>query len=528
MPLTQSFATQSPGGAAATSGGGAATGTAKKMGLFAVILLGINGIIGSGAFLLPQEIYKDAGLLLGLASLFAAGTATLFIVFAYADLAGKVPGDGGAWRYCYTAWGRFPGFQVGIFVWFAGLATIATEIAALIRIFANLVPALKSHWLSFGIGAIVIVLLALINLFGSKLVQLIDNISSGVKIATAAFVVLLGAFAMKAANLKPLIPSDVKDAGESLSAVGTAYGVAFYLFAGFSFLTIAASKMKNSQKNLPKALLIVIISVTVVYLLIQLVTVGVLGSKVADSTVPVAEAMRHAAGEWAYYIVIAGTAVAVFGVAFACSFEVPILAASLANAHKLLPAPIGKLNKHGAPTTAIIITAALSIVMLSTGSYVFLASCVVVASAVQYVPTILAVIKLRNLPSAPGAFQLKGAMRWVVVALGLAATSYLFVSFTPKVLAVSGVVFIIGMVIYALDKRPMVSHEEIKPKALIDPVATRAGTAVIDRHWFPDFQVKRAEEAASSAKAPKLASASAGTPTDSKVSDKPSGNNPPQ
>ena len=64
MPLTRSFATQSPSGAAATSGRGAATGTAKKMGLFAVILLGINGIIGSGAFLLPQEIYKDAGLLL--------------------------------------------------------------------------------------------------------------------------------------------------------------------------------------------------------------------------------------------------------------------------------------------------------------------------------------------------------------------------------------------------------------------------------------------------------------------------------
>lgn len=490
MSMPQSHSASATGTGAAGRGGGATSAASKKMGLLAVILLGINGIIGSGAFLLPQEIYKDAGLLLGLASLLAAGTATLFIVFCYADLAGKVPGNGGAWLYCYTAWGRFTGFQVGIFVWFSGLATIATEVAALIRIFANLIPAMKERWFSFAVGTVIIVLLAVINLFGSRLVQIVDNTSSAIKIGTAVFVVILGAIAMKAANLKPLVPDSIHGAGEAVSAVGTAYGVSFYLFAGFSFLTIAAAKMKNSQKNLPKALLIVIFAVTIVYLLMQLGTVGVLGEKTADSTVPVAEAMRHAAGEWAYYVVIAGTAVAVFGVAFACSFEVPVLAASLANEHKLLPPLMGKLNKRGAPTTAIVLTAALSILMLSTGSYVFLASCVVVASAVQYIPTILAVLKLRTLPSAPDAFQLKGWVRIVMVILALAASSYLFLSFKPKVLLVSAVVFLIGMIIYALDKRPMISHEDLKPKPLTDPVATRAGTAVIDRHWFPDFRMK--------------------------------------
>ena len=114
-----------------------------------------------------------------------------------------------------------------------------------------------------------------------------------------------------------------------MGAVGTAYGITFYLFAGFSFLTIAGNKMRNPQKNLSKALVIVIVLVTVVYLLIQTVTVGILGSDTAKSATPVATAMQHALGEWAYYLVIAGTAVAVFGVAFACSFEVPVLAASL-------------------------------------------------------------------------------------------------------------------------------------------------------------------------------------------------------
>ncbi len=472
------------GSAAAASG--TSGGSVRKMGLLAIILLGINGIIGSGAFLLPSEIYKDAGFLLGLATLLAGGLATLFIVFSYADLAGKIPGDGGAWLYCYKAWGRFPGFQVGIFVWFAGLATISTEIAALIRIFKNQIPALEHAWVANSAGAAIIVLLAVINWFGPKLVQIVDNISSGVKIATALFFVLGAASAMKAANFKPLLPTDVTSLDSGLSAVGSAYSVAFYLFAGFSFLTIAGSKMKDSQKNLPKALVIVILSVTAVYVLIQAVTVGILGSDTAKSSVPVADAAKHALGEWAYYIVIAGTAVAVFGVAFACSFEVPVLAASLATEHQLLPPVFGKRNKHGSPSVAILVTAGLAIAMLTTGDYVFLAKLVVGASAIQYVPTILAVLKLRNLPSEPGAFVLKGAQRWIVTLVALVASSYLFLSYNGRTVTIIMLVFLAGSVLFFVDEKRQGRIPVNAGLHLFEPRATRAGSAVIDRSTFPD------------------------------------------
>lgn len=457
-------------------------GNAGKLGLGAIILLGINGIIGSGAFLLPQQIYKDAGFLLGLVTLLVSGIATLFIVFAYADLAGKVPGSGGGWLYCYTAWGRFTGFQVGMFVWFAGIATIATEVAALIRVFKPLIPDLGGRWLSWGIGCAVILVLALINLFGAQLVKIVDNVSSGAKIATALFLVIVGAFFLKVSNFDPLLPTPAHGFGGDFDAVKTAYGVTFYLFAGFSFLTIAGGKMKNSQKNLPKALLIVIGSVTVIYLAMQSVTVGILGTKTADSAVPVADAMHQALGEWAYYVVIAGTAVSVLGVAFACSFEVPVVVASLANGHKLLPAWMGKTNKHGSPYVAIAITAAFAMAMLATGDYVFLATLVVCASAIQYVPTILAVIKLRKRPSASGSFQLKGWVRWLIVCLALLVSAYLFFSFDWEMVAMCAGVFALGLIIYFLDRRRRQDPTQaVDPLAdRHDPVATRAGTAVID------------------------------------------------
>lgn len=219
--------------------------------------------------------------------------------------------------------------------------------------------------------------------------------------------------------------------------------------------------------------------------------------------------MQHTLGEWAYYLVIAGTAVAVFGVAFACSFEVPVLAASLANEHKLLPAYMGKTNKHGAPSVAIIVTAVLACGMLTTGSYVFLASCVVCASAVQYVPTILAVLKLRNMPSGDGAFQLKGAARWILSLFALAASSYLFFSLTWKVLVIAAGVFVVGVIIYGLDsKRRSDPTQKVDPGVeLHDPVATRAGSAVIDRSAFPD-RVLAASAAKAAAPASKTGTSS--------------------
>ena len=75
--------------------GGAASNVAK-LSFVSVFLLGINGIVGSGTFLLPQEIYKDAGFLLGMGVILFAGLATTLIAFCYADMAGKFSEGGGA------------------------------------------------------------------------------------------------------------------------------------------------------------------------------------------------------------------------------------------------------------------------------------------------------------------------------------------------------------------------------------------------------------------------------------------------
>lgn len=80
----------------------------RKLSFMSIYFLGINGVIGSGAFLLPQEIYKDMNLAGVLVMLFAAVTVSL-IALCYADLASRFSNSGAAWIYSYNAFGRFWG-----------------------------------------------------------------------------------------------------------------------------------------------------------------------------------------------------------------------------------------------------------------------------------------------------------------------------------------------------------------------------------------------------------------------------------
>ena len=129
------------------------------------------------------------------------------------------------------------------------------------------------------------------------------------------------------------------------------------MFTGFSFIPIAAKQMNNPEKNIPKVLISVMITVTILYALMMLVAIGILGSKMVNYSTPIAVAFQKAVGDWGYVLVIAGMLISVIGVAFAGSFNTPSLIASLANEHAMLPKWIGKKNKHDAAWVAILLSA---------------------------------------------------------------------------------------------------------------------------------------------------------------------------
>ena len=362
-----------------------------------IYFLGINGIIGSGAFLLPQTIYKDMNLMSVFVTICAALTVSM-VALCYADLSSRFTGSGAAWLYSYHAFGRFTGYELGIYTWFLGCCTYAAEIVALLTILKTLSPVFSNHAVYYGIAIGIIVLFTIINLFGRTVVKLVDNLSSAAKMITILIFIIIGAFFIHKMNFTPVIPKAATlGVGPYFKHFGAAFSVVFYMFTGFSFI-------------------------------------------------PIAVAFQKAVGDWGYVLVIAGMLISVIGVAFAGSFNTPSLIASLANEHAMLPKWIGKKNKHDAAWVAILLSAIITMILI-TQSYLFLVSCIVLASFIQYVPSILAVIKFKHTNEFPNnGFKLP--FSYVIPAFALIISCYMVTNFTWKTILVGVVVGVLAAVAY--------------------------------------------------------------------------------
>ncbi|WP_295746146.1 APC family permease [uncultured Limosilactobacillus sp.] len=418
----------------------------KKLSFLSIYFLGINAVVGSGAFLLPQVIYRDMNLMSVLVLLFAALTVSM-VALVYADLASRFKESGAAWIYSYNAFGRFAGFEIGIFIWFLGCCTLTAEVVALLTTLKSFLPVFHNPVVYYSSVVGLIVLFSIINLFGRSLVKLVDNTSSAAKMATIIIFIVVGAFTIHFGHFHPVIPTAAASSFSGFfSHFGAAFSVVFYLFAGFSFVPIAAKQMENPEKNIPRVLVAVMASVTILYSLMMVVAIGILGTRMSKYSTPIAIAFRDGVGTWGYVLVIVGMLISIFGVAFVASFNAPSLIASLANEHGMLPKVIGKKNRYNAPWVSIILTAAVSL-MLSTQSYLFLVSCIVLASFVQYVPTIFAEIRFQHTDEFPThGFKLPG--KYLIPVLALVISFYMVTNFTAKTIMVGAIVAVIAAIAY--------------------------------------------------------------------------------
>ena len=423
----------------------------KKLSFISIFFLGINAIIGSGAFLLPKYIYHDMNLMSVVVLLCAALTVSM-IALCYAALSSRFSGSGAAWLYSYYAFGRFAGYELGLFTWFLTCCTYAAEVVAFVTTLRSFVPAYKNDAIYFGTAIGLIVLFTIINFYGRKLVKFVDNTSSVAKLGVIVLFIVVGVFFMHWSNFSPVMPhAATTGVGPFFKHFGAAFSEVFYLFTGFSFIPIAARQMQNPTKNIPRVLISVMITVTILYALTVLIGIGIIGSKMSDYTAPIANAFGKAVGEWGYIIIIIGMLLSIFGVAFISSFNAPSLVASLSEEHNLVPKWVGKKNRYKAPWIAIIMSAIIT-ALLTTQSYIFLVSCIVLASFVQYVPSIFAVMKFKHNGQYPNkGFKLPGG--YLIPVIALLVSCYLVFNFTWKTFFVGIAVAVIAALLYLFSGR---------------------------------------------------------------------------
>ena len=420
----------------------------KKISPFSAFLLGVDGMVGSAIFLLPGSLYSKAGnSLIGI--LLVSGVSALLLALCYAALSSETKQNGAAWLYAYKEFGRFAGFEVGFFTWFQGVITITTEIAAFLTSLKLFIPQLSDKLVYDIAGIAIVLVIAIIGLMGDRVSSIADNIATFLKIGVLLIFVLAGIWFIHRINF-------VSNAHYSFHLVNNAFSNAFYIFTGFAFLPVAAAQMRNPRKNLPRELLAVIISVTLLYIATVVVAIGTVGPSIAHSSLPLAIAFAKHFGNLGKIIITVGTVGSVLGVAISLSYSTPYVASSLANEHQLLPQFFGKKSKSGAPYVAIIITAGLCALLILSGGYLFLVPCTIIISLVQYFSTSLVMFvkqwrRQRHQEQLPqGAFNLRGGI--LVPVLSLLVCVYILVNLKLKVILFGVIALICGIALYFIDK----------------------------------------------------------------------------
>ena len=371
--------------------------------------LSINDVVGSGVYLLPAA----AAALLGPTSVWAvilAGAAVGLLVLCFAEASTHFDEPGGGYLYTREAFGRFVGFEVGWMTWLARVASVASLSNGLALAIAYLWEPAASGLPRVAIIAAAIGSLAWVNVVGVR---------SGARAAVAlvvakmlplAFFVVVGVFFM---DWSRAIAWEAPRPG----TLGEAALLLLFAYAGFENAPAAAGEYRNPRRDVPFALLTMIVIITLTYTLVQLVALGTLPG-LAESPSPLAESAGRIAGPAGALLLTVGATLSIFGNIGNTTLLGPRYLYAL-GVDGFGPAALARIHpRYHTPANAIIVQSALALVLALSGSFVQLAMLSVIARLTTYIGTAAAVPVLRRrFGSRPDAFRLPGGPTIPILAL---------------------------------------------------------------------------------------------------------------
>ncbi len=413
------------------------------------MMLVIGGVIGSGIFRKTGGMAAELGspeLLLFVWIL--AGVITLFGALTNAEIASLIPETGGQYIYFQRMYGPFFAFLYG---WAIFAIIQCGSIAAVAYLFAEyagrLVPlpelstatAAWSFHLPFigtvtplaeigtkGLAAALIILLTAVNYVGVRFGGLVQNIFTIAKVA-AMFLLVLGAFlpTTGGSTANFTTPSaTVHLRGLALfAAIAAALQGAFWAYDGWNKLTYIAGEVKAPQRNIPRALLWGLVTVTAIYVLMNVAYVYVLPvDELAKAkkffAFEVAEKILPGGGNWIAALVMLST----FGTTNAIIMATARVYFSMARMN-VFPRFIGTVHpRFHTPGASLLVQGAWSVALLFSGTFDTLTDTLIFVTWIFYAAGAYGVFVMRRkLPAAPRAYRVPGypIVPWLFILFAL-------------------------------------------------------------------------------------------------------------
>lgn len=359
-------------------------GLVRGVGLAAFTAAIVNGVVGAGVFKLPTEMAKNVGPNAPLAFLVCA-IAMGAVVWCTADAGRRVPTSGGIYGTVEAAFGKRAGFVTGfVGIWLSSVLSCGGIAAALSGVAGAAVPALAGGFPRAALICIVVGGLALVNLRGVGFAARFITVATLIKLVPLALFVGVGAWFIDPAKLHAGAATGGGLSGEGFGGgFGRAVIFALFAFSGMETPLGASGEVADPRRTVPRAIILAMGFVLLLYVAVQVVAQGLLGDALAHSANPLASAIATVRPELGV-VLLAGAGASMLIWIGSDLLGAPRVLFAFAR-DKLLPAALGAVDpKTRVPRTAIVVHAVLVVILAVSGTFEALAILSGLASTFLY------------------------------------------------------------------------------------------------------------------------------------------------
>ena len=419
----------------------------KELGVLSVTSITAGIVIGAGVFVITGIAAKYAGALtwvsyaIGAVPVILVGLSTVMLNLMY-------PVEGGeSYVYPTRIVNNYAGFLSGWAMWLALIGPVAITAKAFI-IYVNALPGLDLK-LNIVIGGVIVTLVFfIINWVGIKTVKVIQNILFLFMVAGLAIYIILGLPHLSSEYIAMAAP-------KGFSGVWKGASLLIFAYAGLTLAADLGEEAKDPAKTITWGIILGVTVPAILYIGAAFVSTGVIPwNEFAESDAP--------------FAAVAGKYMGAFGV----TFIILVAWAAILSSHnaeqtvgtrilfgtsrdKILPKAFTAINKFGVPSSALILTAAVSIFLIISGTIQLVAEVVVAMFLYNWIITHVAVLMApKTQPELFGNAPLKlNGWKAIFPVLGIIISAALLIYQGPKALIYSAIWLAIGSVFYFIGYR---------------------------------------------------------------------------
>jgi APA family basic amino acid/polyamine antiporter len=322
------------------------------------LVIGIT--IGNGIFMLPAVLAPYGKLSLVAWSI--AGIGTIFIALVLSMLAKRHSLQGGIYGYARETQGDLIGFLIAWGYWISILTAVAAGAVAVTGYLSFFVPVITSSPFMSAIIAIAFIwLTTAINITGIKTASTFQLITSLMKILPL-FLIAVGALFLGDAANAVMDSTVIDDANQRpmIFIISEMVMITMWAYIGFEAITLPSDNIINPEKNIPRALILGTLTVTIIYIALSYGVMTLVPlAELAKSTAPLADAASVILGPWGAGFIAIAALISIISNINANVLFVGIMPDTLAK-DNLMPKFFSQKNKAGIPINTVILSGFLA------------------------------------------------------------------------------------------------------------------------------------------------------------------------